>query len=175
MSPPSHSPRPQRYSLTQIALHWTIAFLVVAQFLFHGGMEDAFDDLIDGDRVRGDELVGAWLHAGIGITILALALIRLVVRFRRGAPAPHRDKPAFRIRIAGATHIALYGFILLMPIVGAVAWFGLVEDAGDVHGAAASLLLPLIGLHALGALAEHFVFKNDSLKRMLRPEPRVRA
>ena len=33
----------------------------------------------------------------------------------------------------------------------------LIEDAGNIHSAAASLLLPLIGLHAAGAFAEHFV------------------
>jgi cytochrome b561 len=60
-----------------------------------------------------------------------------------------------------------------MPIVGAIAWFGLIEDAGDIHSTAASFLLPWIGLHAAGALAEHFVFRNDTLKRMLRPEQRA--
>jgi cytochrome b561 len=133
-------------------------------------MEDAFDDLVDGDRVRGDELVGAWLHAAIGATILALAIVRLTVRLRRGGPPAHRDKPGLLIWIAGAIHVALYGFIFVMPIVGAIAWFGLIEDAGDIHSIAASLLLPLIGLHAAGALTEHFVFRNDTLKRMLRPE-----
>lgn len=163
-------PHPAGYSPLQIGLHWTIAALVAVQLLFHDGMEDAFDDLVDGDRVRGDELAGAWLHAGVGATILALALLRLAVRLKRGAPAPHRDKPAFLIWIAAATHWALYGFILVMPLVGAVAWFGLIEDAGEVHAFAAKLLLPLIGLHMLGALGEHFVFRNDTLKRMFAPE-----
>jgi cytochrome b561 len=54
--------------------------------------------------------------------------------------------------------------------VGAIAWFGLIEDAGNIHSAAAPLLLPLIGLHTAGALAEHFVFRNDALKRMFIPE-----
>lgn len=163
-------PRPAGYSTVQIGLHWTIAALVAVQLLFHDAMEDVFDDRIDGDAVRGDELTGAWLHAGVGATILVLALIRLVVRMRRGTPPLHHDKPAFLVWIGAATHFALYGFIIVMPIVGAIAWFGLIEDAGDLHSFAASLLLPLIGLHVLGALAEHFVFKNDTLKRMLVPQ-----
>jgi cytochrome b561 len=57
-----------------------------------------------------------------------------------------------------------------MPIVGAVAWLGLVEDAGDLHATAASILLPLIGLHVAGALAETFIFRNDTLKRMFVPD-----
>jgi cytochrome b561 len=96
------------------------------------------------------------LHASIGMTILGLAVVRLIVRRRRGAPPPQRDKSALLIWIASATHIALYGFIIAMPIVGAVAWFGVSAPAGDIHSAAAFLLLPLIGLH-VGAFAEHFV------------------
>lgn len=158
---------PDRYAPSQIILHWIIAALVALQLLFHDGMEDAFDDLVDGDGVRSDELAGAWLHAGIGLTILALALVRLAIRLKRGAPPPHRDKPAPLIWIATATHVALYGFILIMPLVGAIAWFGLIEDAGELHATAAALLIPLILLHIAGALAEHFVFRNNTLKRML--------
>jgi cytochrome b561 len=165
--------KPAGYSGTQIILHWTIALLIAIQFLFHDAMEDAFDDLVDGDRVRGDDLAGAWLHAGIGMTVLALAIVRLIIRLRRGAPPAHRDKSVFWIWIASATHVALYGFIFAMPIVGAVAWFGLIEDAGDIHATASKILLALIGLHAAGALAEHFVFRNDTLKRMLIPAKRL--
>jgi cytochrome b561 len=32
------------------------------------------------------------------------------------------------------------------------------------------VLIPLIVLHAAGALAEHFLFRNNSLMRMLKPE-----
>lgn len=167
--------KPAGYSLTQIMLHWTIAALVAVQFLFHDAMEDAFDDIIDADRVRGDELAGAWLHAGVGMTILGLSVIRLIIRLRQGAPPAHRDKPAFLIWIASATHVGLYGFILAMPIVGAAAWFGMIEEAGELHAFASQLLLALIGLHVSGALAEHFVFRNNSLKRMLIPERRSRG
>jgi cytochrome b561 len=161
---------PAGYSRLQIVLHWTIAALIAFQFLFHDAMEDAFDDRVDGDLVRGDELAGAWLHAGVGASILILAIIRVIIRLRRGAPKVHRDKPAFLIGIAYATHVALYGFIIAMPIVGAIAWLGLIEDAGDIHSTAASILLPLIGLHVAGALAETFVFRNDTLKRMFIPD-----
>jgi cytochrome b561 len=89
----------------------------------------------------------------------------------RGA-ASHRHKPVFLIWIASATHVALYGFIFAMPVVGAIAWFGLIEDAGDIHATASKILLALIGLHDAGALAEHFVFRNDTLKRMFIPAKR---
>lgn len=160
------------YSLLQIVLHWSIAALIAIQFLFHDAMEHAFDDLVDGAAVSGDQLTGAWLHAGVGATILMLAIVRLFVRWREGAPAVHRDKPVFLVWLAYVTHVALYTFIFAMPIAGAIAWFGLIESVGDIHSFASSLLLPLIGLHVVGALAEHFVFRNDTLKRMLMPRER---
>jgi cytochrome b561 len=83
------------YSLLQIVLHWTIAALIAVQFLFHDAVEDAFDDLVDGDRVRGDELAGAWLHAGIGATILILAIVRLTVRLRRARRLRTGTSPPF--------------------------------------------------------------------------------
>ena len=142
------------YSLLQIVLHWTIAVLIAIQFLFHDGMEKTFDDFVDGDRIRGDALAGAWLHACIGMTILALAMVRLIVRLRHGAPPAHRDKSTLLIWIASATHIALYSFIIAMPIVGAIAWFGLSEADGDIHSTAAPLLLTLNSSRIIGQLLD---------------------
>jgi cytochrome b561 len=44
------------------------------------------------------------------------------------------------------------------------------EDlAGDVHFALAMSLLALIVLHVAAALRHHFVARDDTLRRMLRP------
>jgi cytochrome b561 len=43
------------------------------------------------------------------------------------------------------------------------------EDiAGEIHFALAMVLLTLIGLHVLAALRHHYVFKDDTLRRMFR-------
>ena len=159
---------PRGYSLAQIVLHWTIAALVIFQLIFNKPMQEAFDDRIDGEPI--DQMAGATIHAAVGITILVLAVIRLAIRLTRGAPAAHRDKPMLLIWIGYATHWALYGFIFLMPLTGATAWFFGVEAAASIHETGRLLLIPIIGFHVLGALAEHFVFRNDSLRRMLRPQ-----
>jgi len=52
-------------------------------------------------------------------------------------------------------------------VTGLVAWFGGVELSAELHELGRLVLIPAIGLHALGGLAEHFVFRNDSLRRML--------
>ena len=99
-----------------------------------------------------------------------LPVIRLAVRLTRGAPPAHDDKPAFINWIGYATHFALYAFIFGMPLTGALAWFGGFELSAEIHELGRLILIPLILLHIAGALAEHFVFRNDTLMRMLRPK-----
>jgi len=162
---------PHSYSRLQIALHWTIAALVAFQLLVNEGMSEAWDAREDGEPVGG-YLAWAWLHIAVGVTVLVLAIIRVAIRLKRGAPPVHRDKPAPLIWLAYLTHLALYAAILAMPLTGALAWFGGIEDSADLHELGRTLLLPLIALHVAGALGEHFVFRNDTLMRMLgRPAP----
>lgn len=163
---------PLGYSRSQILLHWSIAALIIFQLFVHDGMSDAFDDWIDGDGVEGGDMGLAILHIIVGVAVFALAVLRLTLRLTRGVPEPHRDKPAPIIWLADATHYALYGLMFFMPLTGALAWFGGSEDAGDLHEAGQALLIPLVLLHVGGALAEHFVFRNDSLVRIIRPDAR---
>jgi cytochrome b561 len=161
---------PLGYSRLQIALHWLIAALVIYQLFIHPGIEEAFDAGIEGTVAAPADASGAQVHVIIGISVLVLAIIRLGLRLTRGAPAPHHDKPAALVWIGVATHWLLYTVILIMPISGAVAWFRGVEPAADFHGTLSTAIYVLVGLHVLGALAEHFYYRNDSFKRMLRPQ-----
>lgn len=57
-------------------------------------------------------------HKTLGMLILALALIRLAVRLRYGAPALPGDLPA-AIRLgANLSHYARYGLMIAMPLIG---------------------------------------------------------
>jgi cytochrome b561 len=159
-------PQPRGYSRIQITLHWTIAALVIFQLFVNEAMQHAFADRLDGEQI--EEFGGALLHVVIGLTVLVLAAIRLAVRALRGAPAPHSDTPAIFNWLGHATHYLLYGFIFAMPLTGAIAWFFRIEVAAELHELGRLILVPAIGLHVLGALAEHFVFRNDTLMRMLR-------
>jgi cytochrome b561 len=165
------SPRraaPKGYSLLQIVLHWTIAALIIFQLFVNDGIQHAFDDRMDGEPV--DDGPAALLHVVVGSTVLVLAVIRIAVRLTRGAPAPHDDKPAIINWIGYATHFALYAFIFGMPLTGAIAWFGGLEMSAELHELGRLVLIPLIVLHIAGGLVEHFVFRNDTLMRMVRPE-----
>jgi len=161
--------RPTGYSTAQIALHWTIAALILFQFLAHEGMEHVWDAFEDGEMVPSGDLPLAYAHVGVGITVLVLALIRLWLRDTRGAPPlPENDPPVTRFA-AHATHGLLYLLILITPLSGAVAWFLGIEEAGDAHKALKSMLLLPVAVHVAGALFQQFVLKSSGIMRMLRP------
>jgi cytochrome b561 len=159
-------PQPRGYSTIQIALHWSIAALVVFQLFVNEAMQGAFSDRLDGESVG--DFAGALLHVVVGLAVLILAAIRLAIRVIRGAPAPHSDTPAVLRWLGHAAHLLLYAFIFAMPLTGATAWFLGVEFAAEMHEMGRLILVPAICFHVVGALVEHFVFRNDTLKRMLR-------
>lgn len=158
-------PQPRGYSRIQIVLHWTIAALVIFQLFVNEAMQSAFADRLAGQI--GDQS-GALLHMAVGLTVLLLAAFRLAIRALRGAPAADKDTPAVLRWLGHATHILLYGFIFAMPLTGATAWFLGLEFAAELHEIGRLVLVPAIGFHIIGALVEHFVFRNDTLMRMLR-------
>jgi cytochrome b561 len=159
-------PQPRGYSRTQIVLHWTIAALVIVQLFINEGMQRAFSERLGGAEI--EAFGSAALHIAVGITILILASVRLTIRLIRGAPAAHKDTAAILRWLGVAVHVLLYGFIFAMPLTGALAWFFGLEFVAELHELGRLILIPVIGLHILGALGEHFVFCNDTLKRMLR-------
>ncbi len=160
---------PKGYSVLQIVLHWTIAALVVFQLLVNEDVQDAFKDRSDSGRLDGE--VGAIVHITVGLTIFALAIFRLIIRFWRGVPEPHDTNPALVNFFGHAAHVLLYAFLFAMPLTGAIAWFTGLEFSAELHELGRLVLIPLILLHALGALAEHFVFHTNSLTRILKSEP----
>lgn len=157
-------PSPKSYSKTQIALHWSIAALVIFQILAHDDIQHLWRQRMNG--VIPNEFT-PHPHALIGIVILVLVVWRLWLRFTRGTPAlPDKEHPALRF-IASATHFLFYALLVLMPISGALAWFGGFAQPASVHSLMEKILIPLIALHVAAALAQHFWFKTDVLKRML--------
>jgi len=158
---------PKGYSRAQIALHWIVAVLIVPQFVLHDGIAAAWDKVEDGIAVGFDPLVAG--HVIGGIAILALAIWRLALRARRGAPPPpEAEHPALKL-VAKATHGGLYLLLVLMPVSGLAAWFGGVEPAAEAHETMKVVLLALVALHVVGALYQQFVLKTNLMERMKRP------
>ena len=159
---------PRGYSALQIALHWVIALLIAAQFLFHDGISAAFDQLVRGQVPAFSWLV--WGHIAGGIAILALVLWRISVRLSRGAPEAPTGTPALLHRAGALGHLVLYALMLALPISGLIAWFGRVDAAGGAHEVMTNLLLLVVALHVLAALYHQYIRKDRLLLRMMRPQ-----
>ncbi len=151
------------YSRLQIALHWIIALGVVANYIFSDGMPKVFDAVLEGKPVEGWAPV---FHVIIGLSVLALVVVRIAVLLSRGAPA---KEPGLFGLAARAGHGVLYLLLIAVPLGGAVTWFLKVERAGDIHGIAANVLIIVAGLHSVVALYHHFILKDGVMMRMLRP------
>jgi cytochrome b561 len=160
---------PAGYSRLQIRLHWLVALLIVFQIIGHDGIEEAFEAYSEGAVPGGFDLALAWAHVASGIAIWLFAAWRLTLRFTRGVPPHPPTSSKLDIHAANTVHVVLYGLLLLMPLSGAAAWFLGIEAASEGHSNARYILLPAVLLHVLGALAQHFWFKTDVLKRMIRP------
>ena len=68
--------------------------------------------------VAPDYLTLVNIHKPLGILILILALIRLVVRWRYGAPPLPLDLPEPMKLAAYLSHYALYALMIAMPLIG---------------------------------------------------------
>lgn len=166
------SGEPTGYSATQIVLHWLIAALVVFQLLLGEDIKPAYRAFNRGGEAAPADMFNANLHVYVGLAVLLLAIWRLAVRLRRGAPALPNEEGVVLKWIASATHFVLYLFIFGMPVTGALAWYFGLSSMGEVHELAKPVIIVVVGLHAAAALWQHFYGRSDVLLRMLKPSPR---
>ncbi len=108
----------QRYTRTAMVLHWVVAVLIVGNVVLGLAADSLPEDWI---RSAVDT------HKSIGITVLGLAVLRLLWRFAH-RPPPMPDSYARSERLgAHAAHVALYVLIFALPISGWMhdsAWNG---------------------------------------------------
>ncbi len=156
---------PGRYSRAQVILHWTTVGLVFMQLVVNDEIRRAFRDRLG--HLDGEMAAGTALHIAGGSLVLVLTLLRLSIRVMSGSPPQPPGTPPLLKLFAGLGHWGLYALLLGMPATGIIAWFGRVEIAGVLHETGRLLLIALILAHVLGALVEHFVIGNRTLRRML--------
>jgi cytochrome b561 len=162
MSAPSRS----GYSGIQILLHWTIALLVIFQLGFGESMTTIVDAREGGEAVQPLDQTLATGHLWAGIAILALVVVRLLVRLAQGTPEPGGS--GITIHLAKLAHAAFYLLLVAMPVTGLLTYYD-IADLGDVHGWGKPVFIGLIALHALAALYHQFLVKDGTLARMLTP------
>ncbi len=99
----------RRFTPLQRTLHWVMAVCILAMLFIGVGMVST---------VAPEYLTLVNIHKPLGILILILALIRLVVRLRYGAPPLPLDLPEPMKLAAYLSHYALYALMIAMPLIG---------------------------------------------------------
>lgn len=169
----------ERYNAGARALHWAIAVLILVNIAL-GLLHEPLDGVVSLMPV----------HKAIGMSVLALSVLRLVWRMTWTAPPYPETMSGLEVLMAKLVHVALYLFMLAMPLTGWImtssgkyplTWFGLfslpklpvtkgsalVELSDGFHSIGGWLLLALALGHAAAALRHHFVLRDGVLRRML--------
>lgn len=180
-----------RYSTVAIALHWTIALLIISNI----GLAWYFNTL-HGEAAAGP----VQLHKSIGITVLLLSVARLTWRLIVPPPSLPAYVPGWERGLAHATHFGFYLIMLGSPLTGwamssasplihifPITLYGVVpwpamgfltnlphdqmKSAHHLleasHGLLAKLAYVLIALHVAGALKHQFISRDDVVVRMI--------
>jgi len=162
-------------------LHWLIVGLIITQVI----LANLAEDLPIGPR----KIARYAQHKSVGITILGLAVLRLLWRWANPTPALPTTLKPYERALAHITHFGLYLLLFAMPLTGwmmtsargfPVSWFGffqlpdfvakndgLYNAMKDTHDSLALALYAIVFLHVAGALKHHFLLKDDVLRRML--------
>ncbi len=171
----------QSYGNWMVRLHWLTVLLIIA---IYASIE--FRGIFDKGSAERDLIKE--VHFVLGLSLWFITLLRLVIRRFSPIPAIEPAPSAKAQKISALMHVALYGFLLLMPLLGwlvlsagdkVIPFWGLQlpaligpnpELAGlfkEIHEFVGSAGYVLIAVHTLGALAHHYRIKDNTLKRML--------
>lgn len=170
-----------RYDALSIAVHWLTLLLLVAVYaaillreLYPKGSDPR-------------ETLKTW-HFMLGLTVFGTVGIRVVLRLMFRVPPITPTPPAWQRWLATTVHVALYLFLIVMPLLGwltlsakgkQIPFFGLQLPAligpdealggniEEIHETIGTFGYYLIGLHAAAALFHHYFMGDDTLRRIL--------
>ncbi len=170
-----------RYGSLSIAMHWSMLALLVAVYaaiLLH-------EEFPRGSAMRSN--FTSW-HFMLGLSVLALVILRLAIRLSGPFPRISPPAPPWQLRLSAVMHFALYLFLFVMPALGwltlsaagkPIPFFGLELPAiwpqdkefsrtlRGLHETIAEIGYYLVGAHALAALFHHYIVRDNTLLRML--------
>ena len=169
------------YLRIQKIIHWLMSILIMLDLViaqkFGGDME-----LLDRLESRVD-------HATAGMIVAFLFILRIILRYRYGAPSLPSTMPVWQTYMAKAGHYGLYflmGLLIISGITTAnfttdpIIVFGLINLSSEVnnvemfnlirgvHEFATNAIIALISIHILAAIYHHFIVKDDTTKNMLK-------
>jgi cytochrome b561 len=180
---------PTRYGAVGQTLHWVIVVLIITQYVLASFAAEA--EAAKAAHPAAALLQFQWLarHKSVGLTIFALAVVRLLWRWFSPPPPLPATMPRWQVVAAKLSHYGFYALLFAMPLSGLVmsaaanypvSYFGLftlpdlvAPDEGlkhlmeEVHETLFVCLVALASLHIAAALKHHFVDHDDVLCRML--------
>ncbi|WP_425093591.1 cytochrome b [Tropicimonas sp. S265A] len=92
-------------------LHWSMAALILA-------MIPAGVIMIQEGLNRPLQNTLFIFHKNVGVLLLLMVALRLLYRWRNPPPPEPAGLPGWQTKIAGMTHMLLYGLLVLMPVAG---------------------------------------------------------
>jgi cytochrome b561 len=174
----------RRYGAVAIVLHWLMAVLLitlVASGLYMVNLPDVGFDT--------SKITLILYHKELGILALALVTVRLVWRIGNALPQLVENLPDWQKVIARFVHLSFYGLMFALPITGwlmssatgiPVSFLGLFnlpdlisyndhlfQTFIEIHKWLGYALIVFILIHVGAALRHHFIFKDETLKKML--------
>ncbi len=168
-----------RYHPVLVVLHWLLAIMIIFELVMGG----VFLSKVPNDDPF--KVIGLRGHMQVGLAILALMLIRLVVRLWSGKPSRVDSGSPLLNAAAVFVHWSFYVTVIAMAVSGyAIAIMaGLPEivfgGSGEplpadffafppriVHGILANVLTVLILAHVAGFLFHQFVRRDRLFRRM---------
>lgn len=154
------------YTRVQIALHWVVVALIIAQYSTSGAIVRTHGIHMIGQRQNPTDLVLHNLHNKLGLTLVALMIGRLAYRLWAGAPVPAgRSAKGLAVRAAAFVHAGFYVVLIAEGITGAIAsyiWWPI----SAAHVILFKLLLGLVAVHIAAVIWHHFVLKDAVLRRI---------
>lgn len=190
-----------RYTKTAVVLHWLIGIAIIGMLALGWFMSELPKEAPKQTAYDLFNLgVYTWqlaepasprtfyfnLHKSIGITLLALILLRILWRLTHRPPALLASLKPWERKLATAGHHLLYLLMIAMPVTGllqalyskyGVKWFGMpflggLDDKGmrdifnEAHEVIGFILAAIIVLHILGALKHKFIDRDQTMSRM---------
>ncbi|PLZ04282.1 cytochrome B [Burkholderia sp. WAC0059] len=103
-----------RYTRVAVALHWAIALLIIVNVAL--GLSAALlpDNFFSDTQIR----LVVDTHKSIGITVLGLAIVRVLWRLTHRPPPLPAAFAAWERAAAHAAHVVLYVLIFALPLTG---------------------------------------------------------
>lgn len=162
----------------QRLLHWTMAVGILAMLFIGVGMVST---------IERQHLLLVDIHKPLGIAILVLAVLRLAVRWRHGAPPLPSGMHEPMKLAARLSHLAFYALMIAMPLLGwamlsaadypvmlagmrlpslVPASAALHSVLWDAHRVLAFCLLALILVHLAAALFHAWVRRDGVFEAM---------